>query len=106
MQPGQEVITKQGKSQKEKADHSCSSALPTAFDWAGLHTPARSTAAAADRNLVFTGRPAVPQARCISSQNLMAVLSLAKKPNALKPGPAPPHIRPAANPDSRIRSPW
>lgn len=105
MLPGQEVITKKGKSQKEKADHSCSSALLTAIGWAGLCTPARSIAAAADRNLVFTSRPVVPQVRCVSTQNLMAILSLVEKPNALKPSHSPPHAHPAANPDSQTCSP-
>lgn len=51
MQPGQEVIAKKkGKSQKEKADHSCSSS-------AGLHTPACSSA---DRKCILKGRLMVP----------------------------------------------
>lgn len=80
MQPGQEVITRKGKSQKEKADHSCSSVVLTAVTWAGLCAPARSIAAAADQNLIFTQSPVVPQVRCISAQNLMASLSLVKTP--------------------------
>lgn len=76
---------------KEKADHSCSSALVTAIGWAGLCATARSTAAAAGPNFGFTARPAVLQVRGISAQKLMATLSPVKKPNALKPGPSPPH---------------
>lgn len=98
MQPGQEVITKKGKSQKEKADHSCSPALLTAVARAGLHTPARSTAAAADQNLVFTGRPVVPQVRCISAQNLTAILSLVKKPRCTETGPFPTTRPPSCKP--------
>lgn len=80
MQPGQEVITRKGKSQKEKADHSRSSVVLTAITWAGPCTPARTIAAATDQNLVFTQSPVVPQVRCISAQNLMAILSLVKIP--------------------------
>lgn len=64
---------KKRKSQKEKADHSCSSS-------AGLHTPACSSA---DRNSILKGRLTVP-ARHFSEAG--SYLFTSCKSNTLKPG--------------------